>query len=308
MIKRKLMNLAPIILFVYNRPKHTKETLEALNKNIFADQSVLYIFSDAAKNDKGSESVNEVRDLIKTVKGFKEVLITEREKNLGLANSIISGVTEIINKCGRAIVLEDDIVTSPHFLKFMNEALEFYRDDKRIYSISGYNFPIKIPESYQHQVYISPRPSSWGWATWKNRWEKVNWSIDDFKEFILNSKEIENFGKGGDDLVLMLINQMNKKVDSWAIRWAYHHYKSKSSCLYPCYSFARNIGADSTGTHLNSTRKFNVKMSNDDYDIVFKENISENQRLLNEFRTFFAKTFISKLFTQMKIYYLRNSN
>lgn len=296
MIKRKLMNLAPIILFVYNRPKHTKETLEALNKNIFADQSVLYIFSDAAKNDKGSESVNEVRNLIKTVKGFKEVLITEREKNLGLANSIISGVTEIINKCGRAIVLEDDIVTSPHFLKFMNEALEFYRDDKRIYSISGYNFPIKIPESYQHQVYISPRPSSWGWATWKNRWEKAEWN----PENVLNIKDKRVvrslMDKAGKDLAPMLLKSIEGKISSWAVKWAFTHLINESYCLYPTKSFVRNIGADASGTNFNRvTSRYEVKLDDSIKEFSFSNDLEYSEELNDQVRKIVRPGLISFL-------------
>ena len=174
------MNLAPIILFVYNRPEHTKKTVEALKSNLFASESLLFIFSDGYKNQNDKRAVEDVRKYISTISGFKEIKINLKDNNLGLANSVISGVTEVINKYDKAIVLEDDIITSKYFLKFMNEALDFYEEDKRIYSISGYNFPIKIPESYQHKIYISPRPSSWGWATWKDRWEKVDWNISDF--------------------------------------------------------------------------------------------------------------------------------
>ena len=149
------MNLAPIILFVYNRPEHTKKTLESLKINELASDSLLFIFSDGNKNENDRKSVEEVRNYISTISGFKEINIILREKNLGLADSVISGVAEVIEKYGKAIVLEDDIVTSKYFLKFMNEALDFYDADKKIYSISGYNFPIKIPKSYQHKIYIS---------------------------------------------------------------------------------------------------------------------------------------------------------
>lgn len=289
MIKRNFMDLAPIVLFVYNRPKHTKETLEALKKNVFADQSVLYIFSDAAKNDKDFTSVQTVRDYIKTVNGFKKVINTEREKNLGLANSIISGVTEIINTYGRAIVLEDDIVTSVHFLKFMNEALEFYKHDKRIYSISGYNFPIKIPASYQHQVYLSPRPSSWGWATWKDRWENAEWKPESIFD-IKNKKAVRNLmDKAGKDLAPMLLKSIEGKISSWAVKWAFTHLKNDSYCLYPTKSLAKNIGADKSGIHTRKTNKFSVNIYTDEYQDFLIKYPGINEEILKNFRKFFSK-------------------
>lgn len=268
------MNLAPIILFVYNRPKHTKETLEALKKNFLADQSVLYVFSDAAKNDNDFKSVQTVREYIKRVNGFKEVFITEREKNLGLANSIISGVTEIIHKYGRAIVLEDDIVTSPYFLKFMNEALEFYKDDKRIYSISGYNFPIKIPESYKHQVYISPRPSSWGWATWKDRWENAEWKPESIFD-IKNKKAVRNLmDKAGKDLAPMLLKSIEGKISSWAVKWAFTHLKNDSYCLYTIKSLVNNIGTDKSGTNFKKkVKKYTVNIEYYNSNFIFQKEL-----------------------------------
>ncbi len=131
-------NLAPIILFTYNRPWHTRQTIEALQKNLYADKSRLIILSDGPKTEIDVPKVQKVREYIKTVKGFRSIEIIEREKNWGLANNIIDGVTRIINEYGKIIVLEDDIVTSPYFLKFMNEALEFYKDEERVMHISGY--------------------------------------------------------------------------------------------------------------------------------------------------------------------------
>ncbi len=277
------MNLAPIILFVYNRPEHTKKTVEALKLNQFASDSVLFVFSDANKNENDKNFVLEVRELIKRITGFNSIKIIEREKNLGLANSIISGVTEIINTYGRAIVLEDDIVTSPYFLKFMNEALEFYKDDKRIYSISGYNFPIKIPKSYHHQVYISPRPSSWGWATWKDRWENAIWNPQDSFD-IKNSLLLKNLmDKAGKDLVPMLLKAVEGKISSWAVKWAFTHLKYESYCLYPIHSFVKNIGADASGTNFNtSTKKYDVEFIDANENIELANESSINKEIQDQ--------------------------
>ncbi len=283
------MNLAPIILFVYNRPEHTKKTVNALRLNNLASESLLFIFSDGNKNENDIKAVEEVRNYIATISGFKDVKITLRKKNLGLADSVISGVTEVIEKSGKAIILEDDIVTSPYFLKFTNEALDFYEKDKRIYSISGYNFPIKIPKSYQHKIYISPRPSSWGWATWKDRWEKVDWIISDYDQFISNKKEIKKFNLGGDDLTRMLKKQMSGKINSWAIRWTYAHYKGKGYCLFPIKSFAKNIGADRSGVHTRKTNKFNVNVYEEENRDFLWENPEVDEEVLKNFQKFFSK-------------------
>lgn len=283
------MNLSPIILFVYNRPEHTKKTFDALKLNQLASESLLFIFSDGYKNEKDRKKVEEVRNYITTISGFKEIKITLREKNLGLADSVISGVTQIINEYGKVIVLEDDIVTSPYFLNFMNEALDFYKDDKRIYSISGYNFPIKIPKSYHHKVYISPRPSSWGWGTWKDRWEKVDWRISDYDNFINNKEEIKKFNLGGNDLTRMLKRQMSGEINSWAIRWTYAHYKVCGYCLFPIMSLAKNIGADSSGVHTKKTNKYSVDIYREEYHNFLLKYPEINEEILKNFRGFFSK-------------------
>jgi hypothetical protein len=283
------MNLAPIILFVYNRPEHTKKTLESLKINELASESLLFIFSDGSKNENDKKSVDEVRNYISTISGFKEINIILREKNLGLADSVITGVTEVIEKYGKAIVLEDDIVSSKYFLKFMNEVLDFYELDKKIYSISGYNFPIKIPESYQHQIYISPRPSSWGWATWKDRWEKAAWEIPDYDEFINRKERIRKFNQGGEDLTRMLKKQMSGKINSWAVRWAYTHFNGNVYCIYPVKSFVKNIGADRSGVHTKKTNKFSVNLNDKEYKDYLLHYPEINIELLKNFQDFFSK-------------------
>jgi len=276
------MILTPIILFVYNRPEHTKKTLESLKINELASESSLFIFSDGNKNERDKNNVDEVRNYLSKISGFKEIKITLRDKNLGLADSVISGVTKVIEKYGKAIVLEDDIVTSPYFLKFMNEALDFYENDKRIYSISGYNFPIKIPETYTHPVYISPRPSSWGWATWKDRWEKADWNIE--KSFnVYDKKEIRNImDKAGKDLAPMLLKSIERKIDSWAVKLAFTQLKSNSFCLFPIKSLTRNIGADATGTNFDKvTYKYNVRIDESMKEFSFPKEL-EYLREIND--------------------------
>lgn len=279
------MNLAPIILFVYNRPEHTKKTLESLKINELASESLLFIFSDGSKNENDKKSVDEVRKYISTISGFKEINIILREKNLGLADSVISGITEVIEKYGKAIVLEDDIVTSKYFLKFMNEALNFYEADKKIYSISGYNFPIKIPKSYQHKVYISPRPSSWGWATWKDRWGKAIWNPEQVFD-IKNHKLLNQYlDKSGKDISPMLLKTFEKKINSWAVRWVFTHIYYQAYSLFPVKSLTKNIGADATGTNfIRSTNKYNVEFKTDFKQFDFSNDLKLNKEIIEQIK------------------------
>ena len=171
------MLLAPIILFVYNRLRHTHITVEALQDNELANKSQLIIYSDGAQKPSDENSVKKVRQYIHSINGFKDIQIIEREKNWGLANSIIKGVTDVLKNENKVIVLEDDIVTSPFFLRFMNQALEVYEDKHKVMHISGYIFPIDktgLPETFFYRS-----PSCWGWATWKRAWTHFERNVDE---------------------------------------------------------------------------------------------------------------------------------
>jgi len=259
------MKLTPIILFVYNRPWHTKQTIESLQKNELAKDSDLFIYSDAPKIEDSIKKVEEVRAYIKTVIGFKNIIIIERYKNFGLAKNIIEGVTEVVEKYGKIIVLEDDLVTSKYFLKFMNEALNFYNDIDKIFVVSGYSHDVKLSKGYDFDVYTSYRSSSWGWATWKDRWSEIDWDIKDYPEFIKNKEKVKKFDKSG-NLSGMLKDQMEGRIDSWAIRRTYSQFKLGKYTVFPVVSLLKNIGMDGSGTHYN---KKDVNRSS------FKDNIFE---------------------------------
>ena len=162
------MNLSPIVMFVYNRPWHTQQTIEALQKNELASESELFIYADNAKNKNNNNQVLKVRRYIKKIEGFKKVTIIEREKNWGLSKSIIDGITKVINKYGRVIVLEDDLVTSPMFLKYMNNALITYKDEPNVMQISGHMFNVNLNND-KYDAFFLPFTTSWGWATWKKK-------------------------------------------------------------------------------------------------------------------------------------------
>ena len=252
------MNLAPIVLFVYNRPWHTQQTIDALQKNELAQESELFIYADAAKNENGKESVNEVRRYIETIEGFKKVTIIKREENWGLADSIIDGVTSIVNRYGKIIVLEDDLVTSSYFLKFMNEALEMYKNEEKVASIHGYIYPI---EGLSDSFFIRGA-DCWGWATWKRAWDIFE---EDGAKLLLqiNNRGVQNEidFNGSYPYVKMLRNQIKGTNNSWAIRWYISTFLKDMLTLYPGQSYIQNIGNDNSGTHCGSSDCFSVDLT-----------------------------------------------
>ncbi len=242
--------LAPVVIFVYNRPEHTKKTIEALSKNVLAKETEVFIYCDAAKNEKSKERVEQVRDYVDSLSKrnyFKSINIIKAPSNKGLAKSVISGVNEIIVKYGKVIVVEDDLISSKDFLQYMNDALNYYESNSKIWSISGFNIPIEIPRDYISDVYLSYRGCSWGWATWSDRWEKVDWVVSDYDEFRRNYKLRQRFNRGGRDLSDMLDLQMQGKIDSWAIRWCYTQSKLDMLTVYPVNTRIKNIGLDGSG-------------------------------------------------------------
>ena len=296
------MTMAPIVLFVYNRPWHTQQTIESLQKNVFAEQSDLVIFSDAAKDVNSQSLVQKVREYIKDIGGFKSVRIVEREQNWGLAKSVIAGVTDVITQYGRIIVLEDDIVTNTNFLRFMNQSLEYYHSNNRIMSISGYSHPFKIPKNYKKDTLLFYRSSSWGWATWSDRWKKVDFEMSDYQSFIKNKDEQERFNYGGEDLLDMLQYQMSGKINSWAIRFAYAQYRYDSYSVFPIHSLTKNIGHDGTGTHCGISNEWDVELVNEWTPKI--EDIELNSEIVSNLQEVFKLSLKSKLkrFIKLKIH------
>jgi GNT-I family protein len=277
--------LAPIVLFVYNRPKETIDTLNRLKKNVLSIHSDIYIYSDAAKNKNQIKNVGDVRRIIRDLEGFKSKTIIEAKINKGLATSVIHGVSEVINKYNKVIVMEDDLLCSENFLEFMNDALKIYENDERIWSISGYNSPAKLPVDYKDDIYLALSGSSWGWATWKNRWGKVDWNVSDFKKIKKNKKIKKAFELSGNAMYKILELQMKGEINSWWIRWVYSQFKYKKYTIYPCQSRIRNEGIKPGGTHGNcSDSRWMVETSNE--KIKFPKDLVPNQEILNIFKEY----------------------
>ncbi|MBD1431747.1 glycosyltransferase [Sphingobacterium sp. DN00404] len=245
--------LAPICLFTYNRPEETGQTIEALKRNFLAKESDLYIFSDGAKNVSAEEKVKAVRNYIKAIKGFKSVTIYESPTNKGLARSITEGATEILKQFGKVIVLEDDLISSPNMLNFMNQALDYYQNMPKIFSISAFGHHLNLPEGYGYDVYLRGRPYSWGWGTWSDRWDSVDWTIVDWESFKTDRNQIKAFNRLGSDLFKTLEDCMEGKNNSWAVRFAYSQFKQNKITVSPRYSKIVNCGFGKDATHCAAT-------------------------------------------------------
>ena len=298
------MNIAPIIVFNYNRPEHSKQVWDALSRNELAAQSELYLYCDGPKANASAgvkEKIAKVHAIAKDyavaakANGlFKNVHVVCAEQNKGLANSIIGGVTDVINKYGKVIVLEDDLLTSPYFLKYMNEALAFYEKRPAVMSISANRPPInkmQIPKDYPYDVFVCLRSYSTGWATWKERWERVNWSLDYLDDFLKHPEQIDAFNRGGDDMTDMLCMQRDGKIDSWAIRFGFAHYWEHCIAILPCVSYVDNIGFDGTGTHsgVDNNSEFRNDLSLSVEHPRFTENLYEDKRIINAFYNRFCQ-------------------
>jgi hypothetical protein len=282
-------NYAPICLFTYNRLEETKETIKALQDNFLAKDSDLYIFSDGPRKESDLDKILQLRSYLKNIQGFKSVEVKESIINKGLADSIISGVSEVIKIHKRVIVLEDDLITSPNFLNFMNQSVLYYANDPKVFSVSGYTMNIKGLDTLDEDFYFGCRASSWGWATWIDRWESVDWKVSNYNNFICNKEEIQKFKSGGSDMLRMLTAQMEGKIDSWAIRFCFQQFTDNKVCVFPKISKIQSIGFSKEATHTVGAKKFiTILDSSNKTNFNFDPFIKYDQNLLNAFRQKFS--------------------
>ncbi len=281
-----MSNLAPVALFTYNRPDHTRRTIEALKSNTLSAETDLLIFSDAAKNATQQHMVDTVRAFIHSVEGFKSVTIIERESNLGLAASIIDGVTAVINARGKIIVLEDDMVTSPYFLQYMNDGLTIYAEYHDVASIHGYVYPIAgLPETF-----FLRGADCWGWATWADRWQ---WFEPDGSKLLQQLTELGLLKKfdfnGSYAYSDMLRSQIAGRNNSWAIRWHASAFLRNKLTLYPGKSLLMNIGNDGSGVHCGQTDSYTSELRGSPLHVSFIP-LKENTLSHNKFEIFFKNS------------------
>ena len=313
----KMMDRAPIVVFVYNRADHAKRLLDSLSMCDGSVESEVFIFSDGPKesedesiNESNRKRVNEVRSLIHDSmwnEKFKSITVTEAEKNKGLANSIISGVTDIINRYGKVIVLEDDLVLAEGFLDYMNQALNAYQDDEEIFAISGWTYPCKGLKSYDKDGWLYYRACSWGWGTWKDRWANVIFDPigANFEGKLANKEWCDKFCRGGNDLPNMLRMQLEGKRDSWAIRWNAAASDLDMMTLYPRESFVINEGRDGSGVHCGeaSYEQGDFACSKVSYDF---NDIKPNEKLIKQAWHFESDTLSKKIKRNLKTIFVEH--
>ena len=297
-------NYAPIALFLYNRADHSNKTIEALKQNSLAKESELFVFCDGPKNEADLIKTSEVVVLAQNISGFKNVTVQSLPLNRGLSKSIITGVGKIFETYEKVIVLEDDIVTAPNFLKFTNLALDFYKKEARTFSITGFNFPLKtFPESQNYTddiFYVRTRGCSWGWATWKDRWQEVDFSVPQYDEFKRSKKQQAFFNKYGSNLGEMLRLQMSGKIDSWAIRVSYHQFRNNLLTIFPTKTLVQNIGFDGSGSHGdNNPNLSEVFFVSGGKDFIFKEiNDLKNNSVMEKFYVQTASGGVKKILSK----------
>jgi acetyltransferase-like isoleucine patch superfamily enzyme len=259
-----LNDLSPIVLFAYNRPEHTLRALEALRENELADQSVLYIYCDGPKAGAGARDlslISEVRSVIRSKQWCREVHIVEQTSNKGLADSIIEGVTEIINRYGKIIVLEDDLVTGKGFLSYMNKALELYKDEPDVMHISGYIYPSGGHYPGTSTVFLKIL-SCWGWATWKRAWSAYNHDIEGHIAYFGKAGRKKKFNiEGHADYYEQLLLNQSGRIYSWAVRWYASWLRAGGISLFPGKSLVQNTGFDNTGVHSPASNFFFAEMT-----------------------------------------------
>lgn len=259
------MHYSPIIVFAFNRLDTLRNTIESLRKNAEAADSDLYVFVDGPRLNKDGEEqkVRFVQEYVTKIYGFRTLHYKFSNANKGLGNSIIAGVTEVINVYGRAIVLEDDLILAPSFLNYMNVMLDAFECDKRIMQVTGFSTVAKKPQNYRYDYYLNRRGESWSWATWKDRWDLVDWAIVDYEADLSNKQLVRSFRKLGSDLPGMLSGYIEGKNQSWAIRFCYSMFKLGKYTLCPLQSLVANDGFSDEGTNCKGYNRFTINFNQD---------------------------------------------
>lgn len=308
--------LAPVVLFVYSRLEHTKRTMDALKLNKRAVDTELYVFCDAPNPRATKEQLTEIYATHEYLKlqndGFAKINLEISELHRGAGKAIIRGISIVLAKHGKCIILENDMEVEPLFLEYMNNGLEAYKDDKRIYGIASTSYKFQLPCWYKKDLFLLTRPQSWGWATWLDRWQNVDWEVKDFQEIEVSERLQRSFNVGGNDLYYMLKDQMEGRTDTWDLQWAWHIFKQKGYFVYSRWNFQRNCGFDGSGAHCGNNnqiqRFFAPLYPHENLEIDFTT-IKPSSIIINRFRCYYNKyiSFIRKktLKTRIKMFLKR---
>jgi hypothetical protein len=296
----KKFNLAPIILFVYNRFDILSEVINSIKNNKLSKKSELHIFSDGFKNASDKIKVLKIRLYLKKIKGFKKVYIYERKKNFGLSNNIVNGITQILEKYDKAIIVEDDIFVSRYFLSYMNQALNIYKYDLNVASIHGYQYPIFFPKKFPETFFIKGA-DCWGWGTWKRAWKIFE--KDAFKLYLKiksDSRLVNEFNYDNSyNFLKMLLKESQKKIDSWDIKWYASAFLKNMYTLYPKKSLVKNLGFDKNSTHTNNFFFYNSRI-NHSIKKLDRVEIEENLLFRSKVMSFFKERKILRFISFFK--------
>ena len=294
-----MKNLAPIVLFTYNRIDVLKESIESLKKNPLAKKSNLIIYSDNYKSNKDKKKVLRVREFLKEIKGFNKKKIFYRKRNYGLAKNIMRGVTEVFKKSTKVIVLEDDIKVSKYFLHYMNRSLDIYEKKKKIWHISGWNYNVKV--ACTKDAYFTRAMNCWGWATWKDRWQ----FFQKKPKKIINKwtkREIYRFNLNGSyNFYTQIERNFSKKLNSWAVFWYATIFQNNGLCLNPTKTLVKNIGIGKFSTNTKSLNDIFMSSFTDVNFLPVKFPIKMNENI--KFFTTIRKKFLKK--NKIKNYILK---
>ena len=278
-----MRRLAPIALSTYGRVNHLKQTVDSLSKNTLASESELYVFSDAPQAGD-EDKVSDVRNYLKTVDGFKNVYIIERTINDRVMNNR-GGMKQLLEHHGRIIFLEEDVVTAPGFLMFMNDGLDYYEDNQRILSITGYCPPIDIPESYNQDIFILQRFSAWGFATWRDKFDPFGFDVRQHgvDEVLFNKDRIKEFTRNGVDMYHMLRAEYNQELDALDVKLMFYEFVSNMFTVYPSKSLVQNIGHDGSGINcVDSDRFHHDALWGKEDGFIFNNDIQVDEYIRNE--------------------------
>lgn len=267
--------MVPIIVFAFNRPNVLKDLIESLLMNPEAADSDLFVFVDGPRNEKDVLMVEHVKSYVEQIHGFKNIYRTYSEVNKGLGNSIISGVSQVIDKYSSVIVLEDDLILTENYLRFMNDALNHYKNEARVFSVCGCSFKIKTPKEYGYDTYFSTRNNSTGWGTWKDRWLSVDWELNDWQSCKKNARAFNMWA--GSDCFSMLNNWRKGRNKSWAIRFCYSQFIQSRLSVFPVTSKVDNQGFDGSGTNSRRYNRYRYDIdTSHKYLFAFSDNVEVN--------------------------------
>lgn len=259
------MPAAPVALFAFRRPDHFRRTVDALRANDLASATKVYVFCDGARSEADVEGVEEVRRVAETMTGFASVEVTRRPHNMGLAASIIAGVGQVLETHGRVIVVEDDLVTAPGFLRYMNTGLDLYADEARVASIHGYVYPLRKPVP---ETFFLRGADCWGWATWSRAWKVFNPDAEHLLSELERRALIDRFDFDGSfGFTSMLRDFIAGRNNSWAVRWHASAFLADMLTLYPGRSLVENIGLDASGTHCEVSSDFGSSVEKNDVTV-----------------------------------------